>query len=411
MSNILILASCRVGHLILNKYKMIRPENITFIHNHNEFINIINCLKNNNYDDKILTNHSKLKKIDEYTKKQLLKQMESNDIIILELCSKITYYEYENNHYEIASNIYEYFAEYNDNLMDCDFVKFGNTSQKRDNQIENYYFRRDNINLLDKDLFNNIIIGNYSKNKEFIKLIYNEETLETKIQAINMPNNYFQTLSIGFDIYYINHISYSVKLCIYCDSNKKIFIKYYNGSEWIYTNQTVNNNIILDNFKTNYSIGFYMKNDTGDIKTSTMLKETNEFYWNINFNIKSYEIIINELKSIDKTLPVKVYTKKDSEDTFIDSVNHFLNYFKHKKIVIIPNIAIKNNNNGQIIPEYVNTSRLEYINFLKKTLSKIQNCYFFENYQTNDLIRDKNHLNEVGHKIVGKKLEKFLDEL
>ena len=64
-----------------------------------------------------------------------------------------------------------------------------------------------------------------------------------------MPNNYFQTFSIGFDIDSLENHSYSLKICINCNSNKDIFIKYYNGTEYIYTDQKVNNNILIENLK------------------------------------------------------------------------------------------------------------------------------------------------------------------
>ena len=35
--------------------------------------------------------------------------------------------------------------------------------------------------------------------------------------------------------------------------------------------------------------------------TSDMLRETNEFYWNFNLIVESYEIILNELDEIDNT--------------------------------------------------------------------------------------------------------------
>ena len=407
MTNILVFGSCRLN-FNLNKYNLNRPKNIKFIHNHNEILNLIDNLKESKYD--ILSSYSKLNKLDEDTKNSLFKQIESSDIILLEICSKRTFYEYENNKYKIVSRIYEYLNTYENNLENCNFIKFGNTSQRRYTQIENNFIRRDNIKLFDKEIFNNIKIGDYLNNKDFININYNKKNKNTIIKVINMPNNYFKTFSISFDIDYINERLFTVKLDINCDSNEDIFIKYYNGTEYIYTNQTVNDNIILKNFKYRYLIGFYKKSDKGEIKTSDMLKETNEFYWNIDFNIESYEIILNEFDEIDNTLPKKFYIYKESETEFINNFNDFLNYFKNKKIVVISNLAIKDNNE-EIIPKYVNESRLKYMNFLKNTLSKMSNCYFFENYVTNDMLKDVNHYNESGYKIVGEKLEKFLDEL
>ena len=144
--------------------------------------------------------------------------------------------------------------------------------------------------------------------------------------------------------------------------------------------------------------------------TSNLLKETNEFLWNINFSIKSYEIIINNLREIDNTLPKIVFTINEQFDSFIHNFYCFLEYFKNKKIVVVPHITIKYNN-GEIIPEYVNNSRMKLINLLKEKIPKIQNCYFFENYLTNDLLQNKNHLNDIGYKIVGEKLEKFLEKI
>ena len=197
----------------------------------------------------------------------------------------------------------------------------------------------------------------------------------------------------------------------------ELYVKYYNGTEYIYTDQKINDNILLNINQNNskkssflYNIGFYRKNDTGEIMTSNMLKNINEYIWNFNLNIKSYEIIINELDEIDKTLPKKHYIYKELENEFIDNFNKFLNHFKNKKIVIIPNLSIIDNNE-EIIPKYVNESRLKYINFLKEKISKIPNCYFFENYVTNELLDDQNHYNKLGYKKIGEKLEKFLEKL
>ena len=101
MINILAFGSCRLS-FNLDKYNIIRPQNLTYIHTHNEVTNIINNLKKINNNNKILSKYSKLQKLDEDTKKTLFKQIELNDIILLELCSKRTFYEYENNKYKIV---------------------------------------------------------------------------------------------------------------------------------------------------------------------------------------------------------------------------------------------------------------------------------------------------------------------
>ena len=235
-----------------------------------------------------------------------------------------------------------------------------------------------------------------------------------------MPNNYFNTFTISFDTYKpsnINFNSYIIKCKITSDYKNDLYVKYYDGIKYIYTDQKINNiislNINVNNSNKSsflYNIGFYRKNDKGDIITGDMLKNINEYIWNLNLNVESYEIIFNELDEIDNTLPKKFYTYKESENNFIDNFNNFKNNFKNKKIVVISNLAIKDNNE-EIIPKYVNESRLKYMNFLKEILSKMPNCYFFENYVTNDLLEDLNHYNELGYKIVGDKLESFLDDL
>ena len=413
MINILAFGSCRLS-FNLDKYNIIRPQNLTYIHTHNEVTNIINNLKKINNNNKILSKYSKLQKLDEDTKKTLFKQIELNDIILLELCSKRTFYEYENNKYKIVSKIYEYLEN------NSDYIVISNTSQKRNHSIQSYYFRKDNIKISSKSLYDNIKLGNYLQNKKFLELTYNQENENTIIKISNMPNNYFNTFSIVFDIYIpsnINFNSYTIKCKITSDFKNELYVKYYNGTEYIYTDQKINDNILLNINQNNskkssflYNIGFYRKNDTGEIMTSNMLKNINEYIWNFNLNIKSYEIIINELDEIDKTLPKKHYIYKELENEFIDNFNKFLNHFKNKKIVIIPNLSIIDNNE-EIIPKYVNESRLKYINFLKEKISKIPNCYFFENYVTNELLDDQNHYNKLGYKKIGEKLEKFLEKL
>lgn len=76
----------------------------------------------------------------------------------------------------------------------------------------------------------------------------------------------------------------------------------------------------------------------------------------------------------------------------------------------MPHLTIKDNN-GEVIPEYVNNSRMKLINLLKETIPTIPNCYFFENNVSNDLLDGRNHYNEDGYKIVGEKLEKFLNKI
>ena len=398
MYNILRLGSCRLN-FNLNKYNLNSPINIKYIHNHYEVLDIINSLQNNLLNENVLTKTSKIKNLNN-TKNYFFKQIETSDIILIEICSKKIYYEYniyENNEYKILTH-YDSITDFINN-----YIKIGNTTQSRDSSMIWYYSRKDNIFLSNKNLYNFIKLGNYFKNKEFYELTYNEVNKESSVKIINMPNSNFKSFSISFDIVNIENYSYTVRLDINCDSNKDIFIKYYNGGEYIYTDQKINDNIILDNLKNHYIIGFYRKNDLGEIMTSDMLKETNEFYWNINFNIKSYEIIINELENIDITLPKQIIAYKKNEDNFIDELNNFVSYLKNKKIVIIPNLAIIDNNE-EIIPKYVNESRLKYINFLKEKISKIPNCYFFENYVTNNLLEDENHYNELGYKTVGEKL-------
>jgi len=409
MTNILVLGSCRLN-FNLNKYNLLRADNIQLTHNHNEILSIIIFLTNNNNDNNILTDYSKIKKsVPENSENNLFKLIEKNNIVLLEICTIRSYFEYISNDLYISSNVGEYIGKYNDNLSDCNYIKIGNSSQKRDDKIETIFFRKDNIILLNKNLYCLLKVGNYVKNKEFLEINYNKEQQETIIKIENMPNNYFQTFSIGFDYDYMVDLSYNVKICINCNSNKDIFIKYYNGTEYIYTNQKVNNNILIENLKIKIFIGFYKKNATGEIMTSNLLKETNEFLWNINFNIKSYEIIINNLKEIDNTLPKIAFTQNESFKSFINNFYYFLEYFKNKKIVVVPHLTIKDNDE-EIIPEYVNNSRMKFVNLLKETIPKIPNCYFFENNVYNDLLDDQNHYNEDGYKTVGKCLEKFLND-
>jgi lysophospholipase L1-like esterase len=143
-----------------------------------------------------------------------------------------------------------------------------------------------------------------------------------------------------------------------------------------------------------------------------MLKETGNFYWNINFNIQSYEIIINDLQeiNIDKTIPKQFYIARDIIN-FKDTFDKFLNYFKGKKLIFISHLAIKDNTNEEIINNYVNKSRLKQIDFLKEIIPTKYNCYFFENYVTNDLLKDDNHLNSYGYEKVGEKIEEFLKKI
>lgn len=348
MLNILAFGSCRLK-FNLNKYELNTVKNLEFIHNHYEILDIINSLHNNLLNENILTKTSKIIKeiflINNLnnTKNIFFKQIETSDIILMEICSKMIYYEYniyENNEYKILSH-YDRLKDFIDN-----YIKIMNTSQTRDYSMTTYYSRKDNIFLSNKILYNFIKLGNYSSNKEFYELTYNEESKESIIKLINMPNNSFESFNISFDIHFDNtkKYSYTVKLDISCDSDKDIFIKYYNGSEYIYTDQKIQDNITLENFKARYAIGFYRKNDIGEIMTNDMLKETNEFYWNINFNIKSYEIIINELENIDITLPKQIIAYKKNENDFINSFNDFVNNFKNKKIIVVSNLAIKDNN-------------------------------------------------------------------
>ena len=405
MRNVLVFGSCRLN-FNLNKYNLNRPKNIKYIHSHYEIVDIINSLQNNLLHENTLTKLSKIIYKND-VKNILFNQIEINDIILIEICTKTIFYEYneyKNNEYKILSDSVSIKSHQNN------YIYIANTSQCRCPIIRDYYIRKDNIIICSEMLYSFIKLGNYLKNKEFYELSYNEVNKESIVKIINMPNNYFNSFSISFDISGLEKHSFTVKLDINCDSNEDIFIKYYNGTEYIYTDQTVNDNIILKNFKYKYLIGFYKKSDKGEIKTSDMLKETNQFYWNINFNIKSYEIIINELEEIDTTLSKKIISYKKNENECIDNINNLLNFFKNKKIVVIPHITIKDNNE-EIIPKYVNESRLKYMNFLKNTLSEIPNCYFFENYVINDMLEDYNHYNESGYKIIGDKLEKFLDEL
>jgi hypothetical protein len=405
MLNTLVLGSCRLN-FNLNKYKLNRPKNIGFIHNHYEVLDIINSLQKKLLNENVLTKTSKISKLYN-TKNIFFNLIERSDIILIEICTKKIYYEYnisESNEYKILSN-HNYLKNFINN-----YVKIDNKSQSRGSSMIFYYLRKDNIFISNKNLYNFIKLGNYLRNKEFYELTYNDTKKESTIKIINMPNSNFKSFSISFDTYGIENYSYIVRLDISCDSNKDIFIKYYNGSEYIYTDQKINENIILENFKNSYLIGFYKKNYLGEIMTSDMLKETNEYYWNINFNIRYYKIIINELDKIDNKVSKEIEVYKKNEDDFINNFINFKNYFKNKKIVAIPNLAIKDNNE-EIIPKYVNESRLKDINFFKKIFSEISNCYFFENYVTNDLLDDEYHYNELGYKIIGEKLEKFLDNL
>lgn len=401
-NNILVFGSCRLN-ISLDKYNLNRPKNINYIHSHYEVLDIIDSLDNNLLNENVLTKTSKIINLNN-TKNLLFNQIKTNDIILIEICSKKIWYEYnkfKNNEYKILSF---------PTIKMCDFIRLGNILQRRNNKSETYFFRKDNIIFLNIDLYNNIKLGNYLKNKKFLELTYNEINEESIIKITDMPNNYFGTFSISFDIDNIKKYSFTVKLRISCDSNKTVFVKYYNGTEYIYTNQKVNDNIILNNFKKNYLIGFYKKSDKGEIMTSNMLREINDFYWNLNFNIKSYEIIINELDEIDNTLPIKIISYKKTKNEFINNFNKLSTHFKNKKIVIMHNLVIKDNNE-KIIPKYVNESRLKIILLLKEIIAKIPNCYLFENYVTNDLLSDIYHYNELGYKIVGEKLEKFLDKL
>ena len=260
--DILIYGSCRLNFNMTN-FNLVRPNNTSFIHNHIEILNIINYFQKTNIDNNhILSNYSKLKN-SENAKNNIFKEIEFHDIILLEICTTRTYYEYTSNELYISSNIYIYIHKYVNNFSECDYIKFGNTSQTRDDNIESIFFRKDNIILLNKNLYNLVKIGNYVKNKEFVEINYDKEHQETVIKIKDMPNNYFKTFSIEFDSNYTSDILYSVNICITCDSNKDIFIKYYNETEYIYTDQKVNSTILIKNLKNKISIGFYKKMQQG----------------------------------------------------------------------------------------------------------------------------------------------------
>jgi hypothetical protein len=410
----LLFGSCRLNFK-LTKYKAKRPAYIKYIHNHNDILNLIRFIEKNNYSDIKLSPYSKLSN----TKNNLLMEIDSNDTIILEICSNKTYYEFINEETTIVSNIYEYIntATINNNN---NYIKFSNTSQSRNANILQYFYRIDNINLKGKIIFDNIILGNYIKNKQFLEISYNEKKQHTCIKIIDMPNNYFNTFSINFETKPPQHVllkPYTIKCNITTDFVDDIlYIKYYNGSEYIYTDQIVNESILL-HFNSNektplslYNIGFYRKNVNGDIMTGDMLSLMNQYNWNITLNIDNYELIINNFDYVDITLPKKFYINNESNDDFIYNINELVKYFKNKKLIIVSHFYIKENNEEKI-PKYVNESRLKYINFLKQKLINIPNCYFFENHVTNDLIEDEYHYNDFGYKTVGEKFEKFLDTI
>lgn len=404
--DILVYGSCRLN-FNLQKFNLIRPSSLSYIHSHFEILNIIETLQKNNFDASLLSQYSKLTNLNDNTKTNFFEEIKRHDIVIFELCSAKTYYEYEHNMYNNVSKIYEYF---NTVPRSDQYLVLSNTSQKRDDIVENHFFRKDKIIISNKDLFYYIKIGNYIKNKEFVEINYNKTNELTELKIKNMPNNNFKSFSLSLDMSYDG--LFSVKVFINCDAKEDIYIKYYNGTEHIYTDQTVNSEIILKDFRKNYLVGFYKKNEQGEILTSSMLKETGNFYWNINFNIQSYEIIINDLQeiNIDKTIPKQFYLARDMTN-FKDTFDKFLNYFKGKKIIFISHLVIKDNNNEKIINNYVNTSRLKLIDFLKEIIPTESNCYFFENYVTNDLLKDDNHLNSYGYEKVGEKLEEFLKKI
>ena len=404
--DILVYGSCRLN-FNLQKFNLIRPSSLSFIHSHLEILNIIETLQKDNFDASLLSQYSKLTNLNDNTKTNFFEEIKRHDIVMFELCSAKTHYEYEHNMYKNVSNIYEYF---NTGPASDQYLVLSNTSQKRDDIIENHFFRKDKIIISNKDLFYYIKIGNYIKNKEFVEINYNKTNELTELKIKNMPNNNFKSFSLSLDMSYDG--LFSVKIFINCDAKEDIYIKYYNGTEHIYTDQTVNSEILLKDFSKNYLVGFYKKNEQGEILTSSMLKETGNFYWNINFNIQSYEIIINDLQeiNIDKTIPKQFYIARDMIN-FKDTFDKFLNYFKGKKIIFISHLAIKDNNNEEIINNYVNKSRLKQIYFLKEIIPTKSNCYFFENYVTNDLLNDNNHLNSYGYEKVGEKLEEFLKKI
>lgn len=403
--DILVYGSCRLNFK-LKKFNLVRPSSLTYIHNYFEILNIIETLQNDSYDKKLLSQYSILQNVDKNTKTNFFEEIKTNDIIMFELCSEKTQYIYEHNIYNYVSRIP---AEQIDHFYD-QYLVLSNTSQKRDDIIENHFFRKDKIIISNKDLFYYIKIGNYIKNKEFVEINYNKTNELTELKIKNMPNNNFKSFSLSLDMRYDG--LFSVKIFINCDAKEDIYIKYYNGTEHIYTDQTVNSEILLKDFRKNYLVGFYKKNEQGEILTSSMLKETGNFYWNINFNIQSYEIIINDLQeiNIDKTIPKQFYIARDMIN-FKDTFDKFLNYFKGKKIIFISHLAIKDNNNEEIINNYVNKSRLKQIDFLKEIIPTKDNCYFFENYVTNDLLEDCNHLNDYGYEKISEKIEELLENI
>lgn len=60
MTNVLALGSCRLS-FNFDKYNLTRPSNITVLHNHNEFLSIIETLNNIDYDSIVMSKYSKLK--------------------------------------------------------------------------------------------------------------------------------------------------------------------------------------------------------------------------------------------------------------------------------------------------------------------------------------------------------------
>lgn len=127
-------------------------------------------------------------------------EIDSNDTIILEICSNKTYYEFINEETTIVSNIYEYIntATINNN----NYIKFSNTSQSRNANISQYFYRIDNINLKGKIIFDNIIV-----NESRLKYI---NFLKQKLN--NIPNCYFFENQVTNDLigdeYHYNDFGY-----------------------------------------------------------------------------------------------------------------------------------------------------------------------------------------------------------
>ena len=387
--NILLIGSCRLNLKLNNIFRF--PA-IKYIHNHMDFLNILELKNNFVIEDKY---YQYINRCVNFNLEDIKNIINKIDIILIEVC---TYNSW--------------FLQINDVLISCKApteifgnesskLKITNTTQKR-GEITAIFPSFDNFILENDILYNIILFNNYNQNNLFFD--YNYENNNTIVNINNMPNNNFQTFGFTFDTNNCNIDNYIIIFTLEHTHTNILYIKYFDGNNYIYTDKVLETKNILEINNVNIDkiiIGFYLKNNMNEIMTSGMLKKESLFYWNFKITLKKIEFIVNNTLK-NNISNIYLIKKKYDNNTIIENLSILQKYFQNKKIIIIPHLTKKN----EPIKE-----RLRLYQFLQNNIKNENNLYFFDNYVTDDMLMDENHYSEYGYNYVTEKISNLINRI